>query len=192
MLDHVPITKAWEGEAQRQQSSTVRGPSGVNDHRCIIWKGGGLGWTTRHPTKTNGLYVVLQWVEVKDGAGVCPPHLQVFREDNRVLQQHGCSRTRRRGRESPRGRLYVSFTRKQPIAWAPSGGLTDPLWCLLVACPAPSTVGGILCCNRSPPSSDWPAGSDPCKDFLGLVHIPVHVSAQSPRGTWPVRRNTHQ
>lgn len=34
--------------------------------------------STRHPAEALGLDVVLQRVEVKDGAGVCPPHLQVL------------------------------------------------------------------------------------------------------------------
>lgn len=43
--------------------------------------GWGVRWTTRHPAEAHGLDVVLQRVKLKDGAGVRPPHLQVFREE---------------------------------------------------------------------------------------------------------------
>lgn len=56
---------------------------------CYLNRGGGLGRATRHPTKANGLNVVLQRIQVKDGAGVCPPHLQVFREEQLAVKLHG-------------------------------------------------------------------------------------------------------
>lgn len=118
MLDHFPSTKAAEGEAEQQTRDARlkivcenSAKFSINLHvlvtavtkMCRFLEGfqlrvrgpqvhylnvRGLGGTTRHPTKANGLYVVLQRVEVKDGAGVCPPHLQVFREHNLELQQH--------------------------------------------------------------------------------------------------------
>jgi len=42
----------------------------------FFWEGSQV--STRHPAEALGLDVVLQRVEVKDGAGVCPPHLQVL------------------------------------------------------------------------------------------------------------------
>lgn len=52
---------------------------------CYFSRERGVRWTTRHPAEALGLDVVLQRVKVKDGAGVCPPHLQVFREEGKLI-----------------------------------------------------------------------------------------------------------
>lgn len=44
----------------------------------VMWWISGGGGTTGHPAQALGLDVVLHRVKVKDGAWICPPHLQVF------------------------------------------------------------------------------------------------------------------
>lgn len=99
-----------------EQGETLGGPKGQREgglvtQVCYLNVEVGLRWTTRHPTKANGLNVVLQRVQVKDGAGVCPPHLQVFREDNFESNSKGGDNTGTAEAENPP---------------PPTAGLTDP------------------------------------------------------------------